>query len=83
MSGARCMVEARGGWGSLSSCAGVCPKLRIWSSTAARVTGSVIWSRRTPPSLHKSIGSTGGAVDQHIGGLLPGLLGSAAAPVRS
>lgn len=29
-----CMAEPRGGWGSMSSCEGVCPKLRIWASTA-------------------------------------------------
>lgn len=29
-----CMAEPLGGWGSMSSWEGVCPKLRIWDSTA-------------------------------------------------
>jgi hypothetical protein len=30
----KCMAELRGGWGSINSCDGVCPKLRIWFSMA-------------------------------------------------
>ena len=30
----RCMTELRGGCGSVNSCKGVCPKLRIWFSIA-------------------------------------------------
>ena len=40
-----CMAEPLGGWGSMSSWDGVCPKLRIWASTAWKRHGQV-WGLR-------------------------------------
>lgn len=48
-----CMAEPLGGWGSMSSWDGVCPKLRIWASTAWKRHGQV-WGLRGAPYRQKS-----------------------------
>ena len=46
----RCCTGRRAGWGLVKSWRGVCPKLRICASAAARRAGSARKSRSAPPS---------------------------------